>query len=95
MKRFELEKKYYSRDKFAGVAMVSTIIVICLAAAVILWNAPFSIKPILRMAHRRWRRVLLIVLLIALGAAETHTSTPSKQTADLSNKKHWEPCKKG
>lgn len=75
--------------------MVSTIIVIFLAGAVILWNAPFSIRPILRMAHRRWRWVLLTVLLITLGAAETHTSTPSKQAADLSNKKHPEPCKKG
>jgi hypothetical protein len=47
------------------------------------------------MAQRRWRRVLLVALLIALGAAETHTSTPSKQATDLSNQKHWEPCKKG
>jgi hypothetical protein len=75
--------------------MVSTIIVILLAGTVILWNAPFSIKPILSLAHRHWRRVLLAALLIALGAAETHTSTPSNQPADLSNKKHWEPCKKG
>jgi hypothetical protein len=75
--------------------MVSTIIVILLAGAVILWNAPFSIRPIFRMAQRRWRRVLLVALLIALGAAETHTSTPSKQATDLSNQKHWEPCKKG
>jgi len=74
--------------------MVSTIIVVFLAGAVILWNAPFSLRPILRMAQRRWRRVLLAALLIALGAAETHTSTPSKQAADLSNKKHWEPCKR-
>ncbi len=73
--------------------MVSTIIVIFLAGAVILWNAPFSIRPILRMAQRRWRRVLLAALLIALSAAETHTSTLSKQAADLSNKKHGEPCK--
>lgn len=86
---------YYSVKKFAGVAMVSTIIVIFLAGAVILWNAPFSIRPILRVALRRWRWLLLAVLLSALGAAETHTSIPSKQAADLSNKKHWEPCKKG
>ncbi len=75
--------------------MVSTIIVIFLASTVILWNAPFSIRPILRLAQRRWRRVLLAALLIALGAAETHTATPSRQAADLGNKKHWEPCKKG
>lgn len=74
--------------------MVSTIIVIFLAGAVILWNAPFSIRPILRMAQRRWRRVLLAVLLIALGAAETHTSPSSKQAADLSSKKPGEPCKR-
>lgn len=74
--------------------MVSTIIVVFLAAAVILWNAPFSIRPILRIVHRRWRRVLLAVLLIALGAAETHTSTTSKRAGDLSNKKHGEPCKR-
>jgi uncharacterized protein involved in exopolysaccharide biosynthesis len=75
--------------------MVSTIIVIFLAGAVILWNAPFSIRPVFRMMHRRWRWILLAILLIVLGAAETHTATPSKQAADLSSKKHWEPCKKG
>jgi hypothetical protein len=81
-------------ENFAGVIMVSTIIVIFLAGAVILWNAPFSIRPILRIAQR-WRWILLAILLIVLGAAETHTSTPSKQAADLSGKKQWEPCKKG
>jgi hypothetical protein len=87
--------KHYSRDQFAGVAMVSTIIVIFLAGAVILWNAPFSIRPLLRVMHRHWRRVLLAALLIALGAVETHTATPSKPAADLSSKKNWEPCEKG
>lgn len=74
--------------------MVSTIIVVFLAGAVILWNAPFSIRPLLRIMHRHWRRGLLAALLIALGAAETHTSTPSNQAADLGNKKHLEPCKR-
>jgi hypothetical protein len=81
-------------DKFAGVAMVSTIIAILLAGAVILWNAPFSIRPFFRVAHRRWRWALLAALLAVLGSAETHTSTPSDQAADLNNKKHWEPCKR-
>jgi hypothetical protein len=79
---------------FAGLVMVSTIIVIFLAGAVILWNAPFSIKPFFRIMHRRWRWILLAVLLVALGAAETHTSTASQQAADLSKKKHGEPCKR-
>ncbi len=74
--------------------MVSTIIAVLLAGAVILWNAPFSVRSILQAVHRHRRWVLLTVLLIALGAAETHTSIPSKQAADLGNKKQPETCKR-
>jgi uncharacterized membrane protein YraQ (UPF0718 family) len=81
-------------DEFPGVAMVSTMIAVLLAGAVILWNAPFSIRPILRAVHRRRRGVLLAVLLTTLGAVETHTSIPSKQAADFGNKKQPEECKR-
>jgi len=72
--------------------MVSTVVVIALASVVIFWHAPFSSNLIfiMRMLHRRWREVVLVILLLALITTQTHTS-PS---VNFSEKKTSEGCTK-
>ena len=71
--------------------MVSTIIVILLAAAAILWKPPFSIAPLYRFVLRRWRRIVFGMLLLPLFATETHAPSSA---AIFGNKPSSNKCAK-
>jgi hypothetical protein len=73
------------------ITMISTIIVILLAAVAIFWKAPFPMAPIYGLVRRRWRWILFILLLISLFTAQTHTSAPP---AGFSNKEPLGKCKR-
>jgi hypothetical protein len=66
--------------------MESTIIVILLASAVVLWKAPFSfyLLALMRTLYRRWRVVIFVILLLALIAAQTHTNSATTPTTGFS-----------
>jgi hypothetical protein len=71
--------------------MVSTIIVILLAAAAIFWKPPFSIAPLYHFALRRGRRIVFGMLLLPFIATETHTPLP---VAALNDKPASNKCAK-
>ena len=74
--------------------MVSTVIALLLAGAVIFWNTPFSLSflTLRRMLYRVRRRVVLVVLLFAVISVQPHTDHSSSPAANFSDEKPAKTC---